>query len=341
MIPEEFTLKFSLRILSLTAVFLTAAGAFAQSVPATVEAFVSTEWVAQNKASIVLVDTRSADDYNKGHIPGALSIPRTKFYFSRTQVDGKTIKYDAPTAAELIDILTANGITADTTVVAYDNDTNSYGGRFPWVLRSYGHKKAYVIDGGIDKWKDVDGRALETAAVTPVKAKTPYKVSAVGQLRATKSDVLQALDTANGNALKPGYAIYDIRTPGEYDGTVLYDSSNGARAGHIPNAVFSDYNTFIYTDYVDAKGNTVVSSFQKDHKVQVLKKPADLLKLFESKGLTKDKTIFNYCEGGFRSGVYTLVLNSLGYNKVYNYDGSWNEWSKQDDLYPVSKVAGK
>jgi thiosulfate/3-mercaptopyruvate sulfurtransferase len=303
--------------------------------------FKSTDWVAQHAKEIVLVDVRPEADYSKGHIPGAISIPRDHFYFGRKQVDGKEIKYDIPTQAELTDILTNAGVTPETTVVAYDTDVSSYGGRFPWVLKTYGHAKAYVIDGGIDKWKDADGRALETKANVPQPASKPYKVSAIGKYRATKADVAAVIDTAKGNITKPGFVLSDIRTPGEYDGSTLYDKSYDARPGHIPYAVFSDYNTFVYTDYLDASGKPVKSSFQANHNVQVLKKAADLKAAFATKGITPDKTVINYCEGGFRSGVYTLILLGLGYPNVANYDGSWNEWSKQGDLYPVSKVAGK
>ncbi len=133
--------------------------------------FKSTDWVAQHAsdANFVIIDSRPTAAYNAGHIPGAISIPRNQFYLPRKVIDSTTgiykvdgngnpiqIAYDIPTQAELVDILTRNGITPDTTVVAYDNDTSSYGGRVAWVLKTYGHTKAYVIDGGIDKWKDAD-----------------------------------------------------------------------------------------------------------------------------------------------------------------------------------------
>lgn len=312
--------------------------AFAHSLD---EYFKSTDWVAANKdkPNVVIVDVRPADEYNKGHIPGAINIPKTTFYFSKTQIDGKVIKYEPPSPTQLIDILTNAGITPESHVVAYDVGVSSYGGRVPWVLRSYGHKKAAVIDGGIDKWKDVDGRPLETTPTVLPRAAVPYRIANYNLLRATKSDVLSALDLST-NAPKPGYVISDIRTPGEYDGSKLPDSSYGARAGHIPGAVFSDYGSFIYTDYLDANGKPVKSSFENQN-VKVLKKPAELEAAFAAKGITKDKTIINYCEGGFRSAVYTLVLKGLGYENVLNYDGSWNEWSKQGEQYPVSTVAGR
>ena len=40
------------------------------------ELLVETDWLAQQGASIRIVDARSAEDYSDGHIPGAVSIPR-------------------------------------------------------------------------------------------------------------------------------------------------------------------------------------------------------------------------------------------------------------------------
>ena len=326
--------------------------------------FKSTDWVAQHAgdSNFVIVDTRPAVDYAAGHIPGAINIPRTKFYFSRTQVDGNTIAYDIPTPAELVDILTANGITPDSTVVAYDTDTSSYGGRFPWVLRSYGHEKAYVIDGGADKWKDADKREWTTEPVTPLPGDAPYAIAAYGKYRVTKGDVAGIIDRDNGYAIAQGYVISDVRTPSEYTGFVTSVTSGtvsggqwsvsetpyvasktaGARPGHIPFAKFSDYATDVFRDYLDTSGNPVPSSLQAGHNVKVLKSEADILAHFQSLGITKDKTIYSHCEGGFRSSVYTLILLGLGYPKVYNYDGSWNEWSLQNDsLYPVATGDGR
>jgi thiosulfate/3-mercaptopyruvate sulfurtransferase len=57
-----------------------------------------------------------------------------------------------------------------------------------------------------------------------------------------------------------------------------------------------------------------------------------LQELFASKGITPDKKIFPYCAIGGRSAYTWFVLKYLlGYPKVRNYDGSWNEWSRLPD----------
>ena len=341
--------------------------------------FKSTDWVAthSNDANFVIIDTRSKANYDLGHIPGAVSIPRNQFYFPRKIIDTTTglyklkadgvtpleFAYDIPTPAELIDILTRNGITADTTVVSYDNDTNSYGPRVTWVLKTYGHAKAYAIDGGIDKWKDVDARVLSTTAVTPTAATKPYKIASYNNYRINKADVAAVIDTANGNHTKAGYVISDVRTPSEYTGfgtTVtsgttsvgawtlnatpfIYSSNVGARPGHIPYGKFSDYESDVFTDYINpTTGLPVASTLQAGRNVKVLKSVADIQTHFDSLGITKDKIVYNFCEGGFRSGVYTLIQLGLGYTNVFNYDGSWNEWSILDSThYPVVTGDGR
>ena len=54
--------------------------------------FKSTDWVAlhASDANLVIVDTRTAASYNAGHIPGAINIPRNKFYFPRKVIDTTT-----------------------------------------------------------------------------------------------------------------------------------------------------------------------------------------------------------------------------------------------------------
>jgi thiosulfate/3-mercaptopyruvate sulfurtransferase len=341
--------------------------------------FKSTDWVATHAsdANFVIVDTRPAAKYAEGHIPGAISIPRNQFYFPRKVIDPATgsyklkadgvtpveIAYDIPTPAELVDILTRNGITPDTTVVSYDNDTSSYGGRVAWVLKSYGHAKAYTIDGGIDKWKDADGRPLSTTATIPTPSATPYKIASYNNYRINKADLAAVIDAANGNHTKAGYVISDVRTPSEYTGfgtTVtsgtpstgawtlnstpfIYSSNAGARPGHIPYGKFSDYESAVFTDYINpSSGLPVASTLQAGRNVKVLKSAADIQAHFDSLGITKDKTVYNFCEGGFRSGVYTLIQLGLGYTNVYNYDGSWNEWSILDPThYPVVTGDGR
>lgn len=59
----------------------------------------------------------------------------------------------------------------------------------------------------------------------------------------------------------------------------------------------------------------------------------ELSKIFQEKDITPDKLIIPYCAVGARSGHTWFILKYLlGYPQVQNYDGSWNEWSRQPHL---------
>ena len=61
-------------------------------------------------------------------------------------------------------------------------------------------------------------------------------------------------------------------------------------------------------------------------------RPADEVRaLYESRGVTPDKTVIPFCQGGYRSASTFLALTALGYPNVRNYVGSWGEWGNRDD----------
>jgi len=67
------------------------------------------------------------------------------------------------------------GIGATTTVVAYDDYHGVLAGRIVWVLRSYGHLAAFVLDGGLATWRAA-GHELATGAVEPRPSSPPHPV---------------------------------------------------------------------------------------------------------------------------------------------------------------------
>jgi thiosulfate/3-mercaptopyruvate sulfurtransferase len=57
-------------------------------------------------------------------------------------------------------------------------------------------------------------------------------------------------------------------------------------------------------------------------------KPADAMRhLLAVKGITPDKEIVSYCQGGGRAAHGVLALKLLGYGRVRNFDGSYGAYS--------------
>lgn len=294
--------------------------------------FVTTDWVDSNKSSIILIDTRSPSEYAAGHIEGAINFHYLNYTYNRIEPDGDTVHYKIPTATELTAIVNSLGIKPTSKVVAYGGDVDwGWSARFIWTLKAYGHLNAVSVDGGLPKWQYVDRRPVVTTATTLRPNTTSYTFSGITTLLATKEQVAAAIGD-------PNVILFDIRTPGEYAGYTVGSSAPIAnpRLGHIPGAIFINWQD-VLTD--NAAGITYTpSGTSAARKVQVFKSATALQQSFDALGIRKDKTIIPYCEGGIRSSQYTQVLLALDYPIVLNYDGSWNEWSRQDSTgYPAVK----
>ena len=61
------------------------------------------------------------------------------------------------------------------------------------------------------------------------------------------------------------------------------------------------------------------------------KTAAELRNLYESAGVTPDREVVSYCQGGYRAAHTYLALRLLGYPRLRNYVGSWREWGNRTD----------
>ena len=87
----------------------------------------------------------------------------------------------------------------------------------------------------------------------------------------------------------------------------------GPRGGHIPGAVHLPRELFF-----DPEGGF---------------RPLDEIRiLIGERGITPDRPVVAYCNGGVAATVILFHLSRLGFDALGNYDGSWNEWSGRPDL---------
>ncbi|MEB3360233.1 MAG: sulfurtransferase [Synechococcales bacterium] len=270
------------------------------------EVLVDTQWLADHlhdpKVRILEVDM-SPEPYKEAHIPGAV------FWNSLTDVFQPDLRLNLQTDA-IAPLLARSGITDETTVVAY----GSYPGTGAWILwflNVIGHRHVRVLNGGHQKWL-AEGRPISSELSTfPPTHYQPKPLDT--SLRVAKDDVLAAIND-------PQRVLVDARTLPEYTGEVflMKPPENGERAGHIPGAVHLEHTLTLNAD-------GTFKSFD------------ELETLFTSRGVTPDREVFPYCAVGGRSAYMWFVLKYLlGYPRVRNYDGSWNEWSRLADI-PIAQ----
>ncbi len=88
------------------------------------------------------------------------------------------------------------------------------------------------------------------------------------------------------------------------------------RRGHIPGAVNHPWTTDLTTG---------LSHVFKDR---------DAIRTsYVTQGITSDKAIIAYCNGGLESShIYFVLHMVLGYPRVRVYDGSYTEWAAHTEL---------
>ena len=62
------------------------------------------------------------------------------------------------------------------------------------------------------------------------------------------------------------------------------------------------------------------------------KSNTELKNMYDKVGITPDKEVISYCQGGYRAAHSYVALRLLGFPKVRNYIGSWKEWGDRADL---------
>jgi thiosulfate/3-mercaptopyruvate sulfurtransferase len=197
------------------------------------------------------------------------------------------------------------GISNTTRVVVYDERGGIYAARLWWILNYFGHANVALVNGGWVKWA---AEKRPTAADTPAVAAGKFTPKPQPRWVATASDVVGAIN-------KPGVKIVDARTTGEIEGK---DLRNIKRGGFIESSV-----PVYWEDLLDLPQRTF--------------KSADELKqIYESRGILPSHEVITYCQVGMRASVDLFALHLIGYDKLRNYYGAWEEWGNRDDL-PIMK----
>jgi thiosulfate/3-mercaptopyruvate sulfurtransferase len=242
----------------------------------------------------LLLDLRPPDAYSAGHIPGAIHLDL--WGVSLIDTDPAPLK----AFIWMIEhVLAVHGVDASTPVVVYDDQSGVRAARAFWFLEYLGHPSVQLLDGGFNAWIREGLPVTRDAAPAPPSEWTGARNE---QTLATWKEVRHALGRGD-------VVILDTRSDGEYLGTTV----RARRGGAVPGAVHIEWT----------RNLTPAGDF----------KPASELKqMYTDAGVTPDREVITYCQGGYRAAHSYLALRLLGYPRIRMYIGSWKEWGDREEL---------
>ena len=210
-------------------------------------------------------------------------------------------RYMLPQVPQLAQAFSGYGVGAGTRAVLYDSTTGSWATRIWWMLRAFGFDDAYILNGGLYKWK-LEGRPVNSDPSTYPPAIFLAKRRA--GLMADKDEVLAALD--NGST-----CVLNALSEEQHLGS---GGANYGRAGRIANSV-----NVPAADLTDPVTHAYL--------------PAErLAERFAQVGAERAERVITYCGGGIAASNDAFILTLLGHENVAVYDASLWEWAADSSL---------
>jgi len=234
--------------------------------------------------------------YREGHIPGA--------YYAHLEDDlsaspgADSGRHPLPDWQAFADRLSRWGIHRDTQVVVYDQGAGAFAARLWWLLRSVGHARVAVLDGGWAAWQSAGGPESHEV---PNSHLQPVDLSPGGGWVTTEQ--------VEKNLRSREFSLIDARSRGRFAGRM---EPIDPVAGHIPGA-----KNCPFEQNLDANG--------RFH-------PPAVLRTAWLKGLqgTPPAAVVHMCGSGVTACHNLLAMEIAGLPGSRLYVGSWSEWIRAD-----------
>lgn len=262
---------------------------------------------------LVIVDAgngeNTKDNYNERHLDGTLFVDLNTELADIKQDVSIGGRHPLPTNKQFSETLTNLGITEKSHVVIYDDKNGSNAAsRFWWMLRSVGHRKVQVLNGGFQEAKK-EGFPINSKVET-IKKTEFYNITEWKLPQVYLNEV--EIATQNNN-----YIIIDVRESNRYNGL---SEPIDLIAGHIPGAINIP---FAYN--LDENG--------------LFRSPQELRTKYQNVLRDTDSNnIFVHCGSGVTACHTILAMDYAGLKIPNLYVGSWSEWSRNNKPMVTQKT---
>ena len=269
--------------------------------------FINAKWLKENlnNDKLVIVDCRFSlmdkdygkKSYEKCHIKGAVRVDiETELSAPVTKLGGR---HPLPDINDLKCTFEKIGISNDSIVIAYDDGDLAGCSRLWWILKYLGHDKVYVLNGGINIFKEIGG---DVTSEENVSTKGNFKVNLNEDMRVDMEYVRERINNEN-------VALVDCR---EYKRYIGEFEPVDKKAGHIPNAL-----NYFWMDILN----------KNEERLTI--KSEEVLKDYFKELNNYDEVII-YCGSGITASPVSLALNEIKIPHKF-YTGSFSDWISYEE----------
>ncbi len=274
-----------------------------------------TDEVPDGAFSVFQVNYGVAEEYERGHIPGA-------FYLDTNSLESST-DWNRRSPEELETALLKCGISKDTTVILYGRDTAAdpeeqkpgrkagqiAATRAAAILLYSGVEDVRLLDGGLNAWLAA-GHSIET------EMRLPTPVAEFGTTIPARPDYFIDYEEAVDLIADPDGVLVSVRSQAENLGeTSGYNYIE--HLGDIPGAVWGNCGSDAYHMQNYRNMDNTMRDFN------------EVASNWKTVGITPDKKIAFYCGTGWRASETFFYAYLMGWPKPSVYDGGWFEWSRR------------
>ena len=233
----------------------------------------------------ILIAVCETEEYDTLHISGAVNIPMSSLVVNEPYANM------APEDNQIEEVMSAAGITADDTLLLYDNKSNMAAARVQWTLNLYNNFNVKVVSGGFE--------ALQNAGFTTTSD-------------ATILDAAQYITGEKQKKLVVSLSYINLLQDKPEENVVVIDtrSDDEYYAGTIPGAIHIEY---LWNDYANGEYKSI----------------RDLQITYLEKGITSDMKIIVFCKTSVRAAQTYTALKNAGYEDVRVYDAAWLEYEAE------------
>lgn len=261
------------------------------------ELLVEPDWLWANRAepALRIIDTRSAEAYDAGHIPGAVALGTHNWLKSAAD------PLQIITPDELAGLMAGLGVDNATTVVAYSDNGGLTATRLWWVLRVHGHREVKVLNGGWERWMH-ESRPVSTERATPPSARF---------VPGPATSAVCTLDELRDGVGVGSLQVLDARADGEWTGSA--NPHQNPRVGRIPGARNLEWTALIDPD-----------------QQKIFRSDEEIRRRLVQAGIGPGPVV-THCQAGIRAAHVAFAMTLAGWDAVRVYDGSMAEWSRHED----------